>query len=149
MKGRVQGESIVDVGSGSGILTLSALLLGAKAAVGIDIDGEALKHSRKNGKLNQLNVRFGKTLPKKIGPSVFLMNMILPEQKELDPTQFNQYAKSWIISGVLKEQKKEYLKLTSQWGWHLVSEFSKDGWMGWVFSGHRRTPSEISVAQEA
>lgn len=133
MKGRMMNESIVDIGSGSGILTLAALLLGAKSGIGIDIDPQAIAHAKKNAKLNGLNAKFVKKLPK-ISSSIFLMNMILPEQKELDPIRFNANAKLWIVSGILAMQKKEYLKLAAKWGWRPIEEFSRDDWMGWIFS---------------
>lgn len=41
-----RGDSVLDVGSGSGILSLAATLLGAQRVVGCDIDREALKVAR-------------------------------------------------------------------------------------------------------
>ena len=35
------GETVIDLGSGSGILSITALLLGASSAVGVDIDPKA------------------------------------------------------------------------------------------------------------
>ena len=42
----------LDVGCGSGILSVSALLLGAKKAVAVDIDPLAVKKARENAELN-------------------------------------------------------------------------------------------------
>lgn len=134
MKGKVKDESVIDIGSGSGILTLASLLLGAKSAVGIDIDKQAISHAKKNAKLNHLKARFVKTVPEKICPSIFLMNLILPEQKQVNPSQFNPFAKHWMVSGILSEQKREYLHLIKSWGWKLKDECSRDDWMGWIFS---------------
>lgn len=140
MKGRVEDQTVIDIGTGSGILTLAAVLLGARQGIGIDIDSKAISHAKKNAQINHLEsvTKFSKKLPKKIPPSVFLMNMILREQKELDSSQFNAFANTWIVSGILKEQKKEYLKLSKSWGWSLMEEFSRDEWMGWVFSFSKR-----------
>lgn len=50
---RVQpGEPILDVGCGSGILSIAALLLGAKSAHGTDIDPIALDTTLENAELN-------------------------------------------------------------------------------------------------
>ena len=46
------GETLLDVGCGSGILSIAALLLGAKSALGVDIDPLAVKTAAENGKLN-------------------------------------------------------------------------------------------------
>jgi len=134
MKEYVDGESVVDIGTGSGILALAALMLGAKSAMGIDIDPEAVKHAKKNAKLNELDARFSKNLPKKLPKkSIFLMNMILMEQLQVGPERLNERAKLWIVSGILNTQKKRYLKQAEEWGWELVSVHRKSEWLGFVF----------------
>ncbi len=135
MKGEMAGESVVDIGTGSGILALSALLLGAKSAIGIDIDPAALKHAKKNATLNQLEALFTKSLPKKLpSGNIFLMNMISPEQIEFRPDRFNLLAKKWIVSGILETEKKSYLEQSKQWGWKLLSEHRRLEWCGFIFS---------------
>ncbi|MES2273353.1 MAG: 50S ribosomal protein L11 methyltransferase [Chlamydiota bacterium] len=137
MQGRMTNETIIDIGTGSGILGLAALLLGAKFAYGVDIDKAALEHAKSNAELNCLEkqIAFSKKVPKKLlSQSIFLMNMIFPEQQEISPSKLNPYAKLWIISGILAEQKEEYLKLANDWGWEIVSEHTQGEWMGWVFS---------------
>ena len=47
-------ESILDVGTGSGILAIAALILGVPQAVGLDIDEEALEAAAENARLNQV-----------------------------------------------------------------------------------------------
>jgi ribosomal protein L11 methyltransferase len=48
------GEKVIDLGSGSGILSIAALLLGAKTAVGVDIDPKAENIARENAAINGL-----------------------------------------------------------------------------------------------
>ena len=49
---------MLDVGCGSGILSVAGLLLGAESAIGIDIDEMAVKSSRENAKLNNVEDRY-------------------------------------------------------------------------------------------
>ncbi len=150
MKGRIQGETIIDIGTGSGILALAALKLGAKSAVGIDIDEAALKHARRNAKINSLSVRFSKKLPKKLPPeSIFLLNMIVPEQQVVGPEAYNRFAKLWIVSGILKEQKKDYLKETKKWGWQLHSAAERNGWLAFAFTPAKQAREPARAQRKA
>lgn len=53
-KVNLKGKTVIDVGCGSGILGLSALLLGAKRAVLVDFDAQAVAAARENAALNGL-----------------------------------------------------------------------------------------------
>ena len=48
------GERVIDLGSGSGILSITALLLGAASATGVDIDPKAEDIARANAAMNGL-----------------------------------------------------------------------------------------------
>ncbi len=47
-----QGDRVLDVGSGSGVLSITAVLLGASSATGIDIDPETIGNALENARLN-------------------------------------------------------------------------------------------------
>ncbi len=49
---RISQIRVIDVGCGSGILSIAALKLGAEAALGVDIDPESIKNSRENAETN-------------------------------------------------------------------------------------------------
>ena len=48
------GWSIIDLGTGSGILTLAACLLGARRVIGIDNDPVAISTAKENARLNRI-----------------------------------------------------------------------------------------------
>jgi ribosomal protein L11 methyltransferase len=47
-----EGKAVLDLGCGSGILAVSAMLLGAKSALGVDIDETAVRVAKENAALN-------------------------------------------------------------------------------------------------
>ena len=47
-------SSVIDVGCGSGILSIAALKLGAKSALGVDIDAGSIVNARENADTNQI-----------------------------------------------------------------------------------------------
>lgn len=131
----IKDKMVVDVGCGSGILTLLALKLGALKASGIDCEAEAVSHARENaartGQKAQFYLPDEAPLPEN---SCILMNMIASQQEEA----LTQYAPLFvnplyiITSGILEEEK-DYLPKTESWGWKLLKKESLNGWMGFVF----------------
>jgi len=123
--------AIYDIGCGSGILSLAALKLGAKTAIGVDIDPEAVEHAKENARLNKLSAHF--SLKRQEVPcDIVLMNMIFSEQKLAWKT--HQRPAKWIVtSGILNEQKEAYLEQARLWNWELVEERSKEGWLALLF----------------
>lgn len=136
MKNHLRDETLLDIGSGSGILTLAGILLGAKKGIGIEIDPEAIEHAKANAFLNQLENEafFSLEMPPTKTPLICLMNMIFPEQAGFQPEKINPKAKLWITSGILIEEKKKYLAQTQKWGWTLLEYQEKDQWMGGIFT---------------
>jgi ribosomal protein L11 methyltransferase len=131
MQGRIKKRRVIDIGCGSGILTLAALLLGASSACGIDIEPQALEHARQNATLNRLSAEFTETVPSYENEAIVLMNMIVPEQKVVMQQQIK--GAIWIVSGILADEREKYLALAKEWGWELVEEKERGGWLGMVF----------------
>lgn len=56
--GDIEGKDVIDLGCGNGILAIGAMLLGARHAVGLDIDPEAIKVARQAAADTGVNVEF-------------------------------------------------------------------------------------------
>jgi len=136
----VKGATIVDIGCGSGILMLSGLLMGARHAIGIDIEEDALEHAAANAKLNHLAKKavFTKKIERKhLGENLlFLMNMISSEQKMAWEEQKPLHSQKAVLvtSGILTEQRAPYLNWAERQGWKTITEASEEGWSGFVFT---------------
>ncbi len=140
LKPLVSGATVIDIGCGSGILSLAASLLGAQSVYGIDIEPVAVAHSLKNLNINPLckNVHFSPTLPSISFPQplIVLMNMIPAEQEKAWEAQKMIYhsPKTILTSGILKEFKASYLAWASRQGWTLQACHEDAGWLAFKFS---------------
>ncbi len=151
MQNHVRGKNILDIGTGSGILSLAAIFLGAHNAVGIDIDPKAVTHAKTNAKLNSLQSKttFQRTIPKTLAPqTICLMNMLPHEQHMIHPERLNPHAQQWIVSGILMEYKTSYLSQAAFWGWKIIEEHHHLGWAGFVFM-HNTTDEKNITFQRA
>lgn len=133
----VKDKPVIDIGCGSGILSLAAHKMGAANVIGIDIEDEALAHSRKNALLNKMeSLKFLKVLnDNQLNQEnlIFLINMTFFEQKEV----FSLYPDlkgTFIISGILNNQKINYLKTFPYTRNSPLAVYEKDAWLSILLS---------------
>ncbi|OBW92179.1 ribosomal protein L11 methyltransferase [Gallibacterium genomosp. 3] len=85
----LQDKTVIDFGCGSGILAIAALKLGAKQAIGIDIDPQAIQASRENAKRNgvedRLQLYLSADTPQDLTADVVVANILAGPLKELAP----------------------------------------------------------------
>lgn len=141
MSGVVEGHDVLDIGSGSGILALAAVAMGAKEVFGLDIDSEAILHAQENASLNQMSdlVKFGFAKDFKISRRgerlVILINMIQSEQEEAWASLkvIHGMKLECLVSGILAQDREFYLAKVLEWGWDFVDEIEEEGWLGLHF----------------
>ena len=134
------GKTIADLGCGSGILSLTALKLGAKCTFAVDIDSLAISATKINSALNNcpenlLNVFHGsiEQLEAKIPErkiDLMLCNILAPVIKSLG-TRFEKiigYKGKVILSGLLVDQIKELQEFFLYLGWQVLEIKTKDQW---------------------
>jgi ribosomal protein L11 methyltransferase len=132
MADHVQEKIVLDMGSGSGILSLVAIALGAKRVFGIDIDPEAVAHAKTNAQLNGFEKIVSFSTVKKRAPiaEILLQNMIISEQQIAIESVDTKALDACFTSGILIEQKDAYLELVRTWGFEAKHIESLDGWLG-------------------
>ncbi len=137
------GERVIDLGSGSGILSFAALLLGANTAVGVDIDPKAEDIARDNGALNGLGAdRFTavtgdvisdqKTMEQlsQGGYDIVLANIVADVIIPLAPVvpHFLREDGVFICSGILNTRLGEVISAIEAAGLTVVAQCQTDDW---------------------
>jgi ribosomal protein L11 methyltransferase len=127
------GATVADIGCGSGLLSQAALLLGARSAIGCDLDPRAAKHAAGyQGSVDSLQSASVDILVANI--QIGTLNELLPEiWRVLKPGGVA------ILSGLLEEQ----LPLL---GAPAENVTSKDGWVCVESSVRSRGPSAMMEA---
>lgn len=130
----LSGLRVLDLGCGSGILAIAALLLGAEQAIGTDIDPQALQASRDNALRNDIQVeRFELYLPEHLDrqpADVVVANILAGPLVQL-ARQITDLVKPGgllALSGILAEQAEEVRQAYSI-DFELLPTTSKDGWV--------------------
>src|SRR5262249_38710945 len=115
-------KSILDVGTGSGILALAALKMGVPQAVGLDIDDEALSVAAQNARLNNLAEGFQLVLG---GPEIVdglwplvVANVLAAPLIEMAPTLVRRVGHNGylILSGISWSLESEVLQAYQRLG---------------------------------
>ena len=130
--------TVLDYGCGSGILGIAAKKIGAKKVFGVDIDDQAIKSSRDNAEINNVEIFWNNTEIKvDYGTDLVVANILSSALSVLAPAlagHCNPNGKI-ALSGILKSQEKELKKIYSQW-FDLQPTNYKDGWV--LISGIKR-----------
>lgn len=106
-------QTIIDFGCGSGILAIAALKLGARSALGIDTDPQALTVSAENAERNGVSDRLFLCLPEAMPiearADVLLANILAPALLALAPklTALTRSRGTLLLSGLLAHQADE------------------------------------------
>ncbi len=142
---------VIDVGCGSGILSIAALKLGATKVLGVDIDGESVKNSRENADTNGIGdelilglgsvqeIRDGKFEFKK-APLV-VANILAPVIVRLFDAGLADLIEengAIILSGILQEQEQNVIEAGQAKGLRMAEWRQIGDWVALTMS--RKVP---------
>jgi ribosomal protein L11 methyltransferase len=131
----LDGRSVLDVGTGSGILALAAAGLGAERAVGLDVDAEAVFVARENAHRHAFGTRvrlYAGSLAACGGRfDLVVANMlageILPEARGLQARAGRKGR--LLLSGVTRSDESAVLAKIRTGRWKLAGRRSDDPWV--------------------
>lgn len=133
------GTKVLDIGTGSGILAIAAVKLGAKKVDAIDIEKEAVENAKENARLNSVENKIKiylsslENLPYK-PYDLILANLDLKTILHLLP-ELHHYAKpstAVILSGILKEEKTFVLNKLKSTPFQSIQSKTKKEWIAIV-----------------
>ena len=132
--------SVLDVGTGTGVLAIAAVLLGADFAIGLDIDPAAIFTARRNVSLNGLEDSEFRASPVQMaigsadavrGPFDLVMaNLAAPTLLNLKSPIIRHTGRFLILSGIADAMAEQVLHEYGSCDLRLVSHSHQDGWNG-------------------
>jgi ribosomal protein L11 methyltransferase len=141
-----QGQlEVIDIGCGSGILSIGALRLGATRAIGVDIDDAAISVTRENARTNGLEERIelgvGSVKEIKEGrfsyasAPVVMANILAPVIVRLFEDGLGDLVApegALILSGILVDQADRVVDAAGKHGFNLTTKREMEDWAALV-----------------
>ena len=140
------GEKILDLGCGSGILSIAALVLGAGEAFACDIDEKCVDVAYENAALNgvgkdRYTVRWGDVLTDKAlqaefggGYDMVVANIVADVIMELSGKvrPFLKEGGLFLCSGIIDDRAEEVFTRLRADGWTVIEQHDSEGWYSFL-----------------
>lgn len=139
---RCPPSAVIDIGCGSGILSIAALRLGAAMALGVDLDAQAIENARHNARINGVEgaalLEVGSARDVLEGKfaitsaPLVVVNILAPvilrlfEEGLVRLVEQDGYL---ILSGILLEQEKGIAEAVQSRGLRIVERRQKEDWV--------------------
>ncbi len=132
-----EDTTVLDIGCGSGILSIAALLLGAKEVTGVDIDALAVKTALENGEANnfyppQYNILQGNLTDKVSGKFDVVVANIVADVIILfckDVASFMKDGAVFITSGIIDTREQDVIDAFDKYDFKIEARHTEGGWV--------------------
>ena len=134
----VAGKRVADIGCGSGILSIGAVLLGASEVYASDIEASSVEISKENASRNSVSFQC-ETAEGFAGArgkwDVLVSNIISATLMRLAPeaAEHVQPGGFWIVSGIYRSNWEDVRSAAERSGFTLVQTAEEDDWVGATF----------------
>ena len=140
------GERVLDLGGGSGILSIASLLLGAKEAAACDIDDKCLDVAYENAALNGVgrdrytvlagDILSDEALQARLGEGYDLVvaNIVADVILALAPAvrRFLKPGGAFLCSGIIDDRAEEVAQGLRENGWEILETHQSEGWFSYL-----------------
>ncbi|MCD7775189.1 MAG: 50S ribosomal protein L11 methyltransferase [Clostridiales bacterium] len=128
---------MLDIGCGSGILSIAALLLGAGHATAVDIDKLAVKTARENALRNGIDEErytvYNGSLADKVSGKfdIVAANIVADAIIALssDVGRLMNEDGVYIVSGIIDSRETEVAAALDKYGFEIINRYSENGWI--------------------
>lgn len=129
-------STVLDIGCGSGILSIAAMLLGAKSAFGVDIDKLAVKTALENAEKNgftppAFNAVEGNLSDRVEGKYNLVVANIVADIIMKFNTQVGKFIADdgvYITGGIIDSRKDDVIRSFKQCGFEIIESLEEKGW---------------------
>lgn len=140
LEGYVTDKSrVLDIGSGSGILSIGAILLGAEHADGVDIDAQSVKVAKENAEINgvtdKTNYIVGDLAEKISGKyNIVCANIVADVIIRLLENVDNYMEEDAVLitSGIIDSREKDVTAAFEKFGFTVEKRLTRDNWCAFV-----------------
>jgi ribosomal protein L11 methyltransferase len=132
-------EAVLDVGTGSGVLAIAALVRGVERGVGLEIDASALEIASENARLNHVERRLDLVhgVPSDLHGTwpLVLANIVAAPLMEMAPALVRRTGRAGqlVLSGIPWTVAQEVEQVYRRLGMRLAQTETRDGWTALVF----------------
>jgi len=127
---------VLDIGCGSGILSIAAIKSGAKSAFGIDIDQQAIENSIENASLNRaeeyVDFKTGSITQIPVKKyDIILANILTHKLKKIVPhlSSFCDIKTKIVFAGILIEEGDSFISFCKEYGIEIINQKTDGEWL--------------------
>lgn len=135
----VSGSRVLDIGTGSGILAVASVLLGAKSAVGVDIDALAVEVAARNSAVNGTDDRteffVGDLADKVTGKyDVVCANIVADVVMRLfrSVADYMTDGGYLLVSGIIDIRAAEVERCAKEHGFEIIKSMTREEWHAYI-----------------